>query len=69
MAERKDRLDRDLRAAMEIADIYAPYREMSRKVPWIDRPYPVSSLGRREQQAHRDGHSDNTGWSVFPSKQ
>ena len=69
MAERKDRLDRDLRAAMEIADIYAPSQEMSNKrIPWIDRPYPVSSTGRRQQQAQRDGCEDGGGWPVFPNQ-
>ena len=69
----KERMDKDLRAAMELMAIHngEMSREMSmeqKRVPWIDRPYPVSSTGRRQQQAQRDGCEDGSGWPVFPKE-
>ena len=65
--------DKNLRIAMELMSIQngemsVEFQQEQKKTPFIDRPVPKTETGRREQQAHRDGCADGTGWQVFPKR-
>ena len=64
-------VDKDLRIALELmaiqnGEMSMPMSMEQKRVSFIDRPVPKTDAGRRQQQAHRDGCADGTGWSVFP---